>query len=205
MSRGRDNEAAAVIGFNGEGKSSLVMDIVREVYDLRSQKIVILNSTNPIVFQKLTYVDNVEKLRKGWHGIVRFDNPNSDEETLWDVYNLAKDGYLSNGAVVFDDCTNYINANPQKEIKKFLVNRRMYNLDIFFTTHSLAMLPKFCRSMVNSVTVFKTGEVFENPRELRELNYPNYTEIYNAWKEVMRIPKDRNKFIQANRTIATGV
>jgi hypothetical protein len=200
----RDCEAHAIIGGNQQGKSSLVNLLISKSYDKRSQKVIVLNSSNPLAFQSYFFANNVSQLARKWNGVVRYHNPDGYIQTLNDIYTLAVDGHLRNGAVVMDDCTKYISYNPPQNIKDFLVDRAMYGLDLYFTTHALAFFPAFCRRMVNTITVFKTAENFEKPNELKQLVYPNYNELFSAWSEVMAAPKTK-KFIQPHLTVATGV
>ncbi|MCW5907317.1 MAG: hypothetical protein KIS94_05625 [Chitinophagales bacterium] len=200
----RDREAHAIIGGNQQGKSSLINELITKGYDKRCEKIIVLNSTNPKPFQSYFFCSSPLQLKKKWNGIVRYHNSTGYKETLDDIYQLCADGYLRKGAVVFDDCTKYIGFNPPQKIKDFLVDRAMYDLDLYFTTHALAFFPAWCRRMVNTVTVFKTAETFETSRELKELGYPNYERIFAAWQQTMQTKSTKN-FIQPHITIATGV
>lgn len=200
----RDREAHAIIGGNQQGKSSLVKKLIEKAYDKRSQKVVVLNSSNPKAFQGYFFASSKTQLMRKWNGIVRYHNPAGYKETLEDIYSLATEGYLKNGAVIFDDCTKYIASNPPEKIKEFLVDRAMFDLDLYFTTHSLVMLSAWIRRMVNTITVFKTAESFEQPRELKELQYPNYKALFQIWTEVKNTPQTK-EHIQPNLTIATGV
>lgn len=200
----RNWEAHGIIGGNAQGKSSLIVDLLT-AYDMRSQKVVILNNTNPPAFQRFKFIDSPERLKGKWHGVVRYHNPDGFKQSMNDIYQLASDGYLSNGAVVFDDCTKYIEPWPPEVIRNFLVDRRMFSLDLFFTTHALRFLPKFVRGMVNTITVFKTAEVFEKPSELKTLEYSNYHTIYQEWTRVMATPHNPKKYIQEHSTVETGI
>lgn len=200
----RDREAHAIIGGNQQGKSSLVKQIIENGYDKRKHQIVILNTTNPKAFQSYFFASGKTQLQKKWKGVIRYHNSNGYKQTLQDVYELTVEGYIRNGAIVFDDCTKYMGSNPPEKIKEFLVDRAMYDIDLYFTTHSLAFLPAWVRRMVNTITVFKTAETFEQERELKDLLYPNYRAVFHAWQKVMAA-KPVNSFIQPNYTVATGV
>jgi hypothetical protein len=199
-----DAKASAIIGGVKQGKSSLVVNIIDKCYDKRSHKIVILNNSAPIAFEKYTFFNTPQVLKRNWHGVIRYHNPEGFKQTIRDVYEAASSGHLRNGAVIFDDCTKYIDANPAEDIKNFLVDRRMIGLDLIFTTHALRFLPKFCRGMINSVTIFKTAETFESEKEIKALQYPNYSAIYKAWKDIMNQPAT-SRHIQPHHTITTGI
>lgn len=202
--RTEDAKATAIIGGVQQGKSSLVTKLIEQCYDKRTHKVVILNNTAPLAFSQFDYYEDAAVLSAKWRGVIRYHNPGGFKEAIKDVYEAASSGALRNGAVVFDDCTKYIDPWPSEDIRNFLVDRRMIQLDLIFTTHALAFLPKFCRRMINYITVFKTAENFESPREIKQLGYANYTAIYEAWRDVMNQPKT-HKHIQPHHTISTGI
>lgn len=208
MKRGRNWEAHAIIGGNGQGKSTFAKRDLFPAYDTSKeggQKILILTSTDPPAYDKYRRINNLNDLMRWKHGIVKYYNHESPKQMLKDIHFMCVQGFLKFGAIFFEDCTNYVDDKPGESIKQFLVNRRMFELDMFFTTHALRFLPKFCRGMCNTVTVFKTAEVFEKPNEVRTLFYPNYEQLYLAWREVMATPHDKNNFVQHHLTVTTGL
>lgn len=218
---GRDAEAHAIIGFNGTGKSSLFAETIVPCYDLRSQKILILNSATPRPFENYYRVNNINALMRKWHGVILYHNPAGAKQTLIDVYNLANQGYFYNGALMIDDATKYTNGNLPQPVKDFLVDRKAFNLDLFVTTHLLKFVPPFCRSLLNTITLFATTDVLKSYKDVDNLDYSNSVAIYNAWKSVVDmgiqyevppvlkdgkvIKEGKRKRIQPHKTIATGV
>lgn len=209
----RNRLANAIIGGNGQGKSSFTAEIIEKVYLPRGERVLILTSQDPPAYKKYPRIENIEDLLFVKKGAVKYYNPYNSKQMLSQIKELCLIGidtpkgkkYFRNGLVVFEDCTNYISANPQEELKNFLVDRRMADLDLIFTTHAIRFLPKFVRGMVNSVTIFKTAETFENSKEIQRLAYPNYHELFQAWKKVMNTPDNPKKFIKAHETITTGI
>lgn len=196
-----DYEAHAIIGRKHTGKSTFTHRFFQN-YDLKRDRVLIVTETNPNAYRGITRIDNIQKLSAWKSGVVKyydFDSPN-DFEMLIEVYNLCAKGIFKNGLCIFEDCTNYIDANPHRVIKKFIVNHRMYKLDLVFTTHSLAFLPKFCRRMISTITIFKTGDTFSKWQELAALGYPNGKNLYNAWVKVMNHPDEHFSI-----TISTGI
>lgn len=200
-----DVEAHAIIGGNRQGKSSLVAQLITQWFDMRTNKVVVLNSSGPRAFADYDYHENPEFFKTRWHGVIRYHNPAGYKETLKDVYQAVTEKYLYNGCVVFDDATKYLGDTPPQSIKDFLVDRRMYGLQLIFTTHMLRSYTKFCRGMSNTITVFKTAEVFESLNDMKQLEYPNYPQLFEAWQTVKNIPDVEGKQIQEYRTIETGI
>jgi hypothetical protein len=200
----RNYEAHALIGGRGQGKSSYARKLF-DAYDLRSQRILVLTATLPPAYKDITEVKDINQLKRWKRGMVRYYNHESPKQMLKDIHDLCVQGYIRNGLVIFEDCTNYIDPWPAESIRQFLVNCRMFQLDLIFTTHALAFLPKFVRRMVNTITVFKTAETFETPKEVKQLGYPNYEAVYDAWQECMRAPKNNRSYVQHYVTIETGI
>ena len=204
--RGRDRKAFAFIGGRAQGKSTLIKKLLDSFYSkAQKDKVLILTPTVPPAYEKVKEVDLEFLQTKNWYGMVRYYNHDDAKQMLKDVHHLCIQGKLRKGCIVFEDCTNYIDPWPAESIRNFLVNMRMFDLDLIFTTHALRFLPKFCRGMVNYITVFKTAETFENPKELRQLAYPNYHHLYIGWQEVMHTQRDESSFVQAYRTVDTGL
>lgn len=204
--RGRDRKSTAVVGGRAQGKSSLIKRLLDKCYKKsKGDKVLILTPTVPPAYEKVKEVSLEFLQTKNWRGMVRYYNHGDAKQMLKDIHDLCIAGKLRKGCVVFEDCTNYIDPWPAESIRNFLVNMRMFDLDLIFTTHALRFLPKFCRGMVNYVTVFKTAETFENPKELKQLAYPNYHKLYEGWCEVMAEPRDESSFIQPHRSVDTGL
>lgn len=110
-----------------------------------------------------------------------------DAEKLLDYIHL----HVRNATIVLEDATSYINNNTTKILRKILVSRRHWNLDIFLTFHGLNMVPPVVFELCNFVVVKKTND---NEKKLARIDkIPNPDQLINAWKKVM---KDKNEFKQ---------
>lgn len=203
MKNERLHERHAFIGVNGTGKSTAIKSLF-DLYDLKQQRILIIAETDPPAYDKYKRVKTYEDLKRFKTGVVKFyDYENNPFEMLARIRNLYNEGYLRNGLCIMEDCTNYIDANPHRDVKAFIINHRMWDLDLIFATHAFSLLPKFMRKFMHSVTVFKTGDVFESERDLLRLGYMNHFEMYNAFL------KARHEFAKGNRhyhtTVYTGL
>lgn len=89
--------------------------------------------------------------------------------------------HFKNGLLILEDCTKYIKSSPSDEVRAFLVDHRMLNLDLVFTFHSLYKVPPFFWDMVNLVVLGKTDETLEN-RDRRR--YPNFAKLLETFKKV---------------------
>lgn len=202
----RDRLAMAVIGGRAQGKSTFIRkQLIDKAYNPKNKdKVLILTPTVPPAYADIDEVTLEVLQTRKWHGKLRYYNHQSAKQMLKDIHDLCTSGKLSKGLIVFEDCTNYIDPWPAESIRNFLVNMRMFDLDLIFTTHALRFLPKFCRGMVNTITVFKTLETFEQPHELKSLEYPNYKQLFENWQSVMKAERVQG-FIQPHLTLQTGL
>lgn len=187
----RPNLRIALLGINNTGKSTYIVNNILKNYDFSKQKGIIVTETiDNKAYSKIKRADDYNQLRALRSGCVKFwdfDSPD-DFAVLNSIHSIINEGHLRNGVMVFEDCTNYIDQNPHRIVKKFCVNHRMFGLDLFFTTHALSDLPKWFRKRMNYIVIFKTGEDFTGPKDIRQMGYRNSDAIYEAWVKVMNDP-----------------
>ncbi len=199
----RLHERHAFVGVNGTGKSTVIEKLFKS-YDLKTQRIVVIAETDPPAYEKYKRVKDYEDLKRFKNGVIKFyDYENNPYLMLSKLRELCNDGYLRNGLFVFEDCTNYVDSNPHRDVKSFIINHRMYDLDLIFTTHGLTLLPKFMRKFMHTITLFKTGEEFESERDLKSIGYMNSGALFSAYKEASEQYRKGNKHF--HKTIATGL
>lgn len=201
-----DYKRTAYIGINKTGKSSRMLEVLQKSYNPNIHRVLILTQTTPTAYNSLTRFTTYEQLKAFKSGIALFwDYEREPEEMVRTLCTVIDEGekngrkYLQNGAIIFEDCSNYLEHNPARPIKTFLGNHRMYHLDLFFTVHSFKDLPSFLRRRMNYIRTFKTLDTFANYKRLEQLDYPNAENIHRAWVEVMNHPDN-----YYNLTIRTG-
>jgi energy-coupling factor transporter ATP-binding protein EcfA2 len=191
MNQNRDlHIASLIVGRKGTGKSTLLAGMATGYPP--DKKVLVLD-----VNGSAAYANFPEIKPKDIRGFIRPGKAKLSgtptKETLTDI---AK--YFKNGLVVFEDCTKYIPAYPQPEIKTFLVDHRMSGCDLVFTFHSLKMVPPLFWQMVSYVVILKTLEQFESARNKQLV--PNYNEVLAAFNRV-----NQHKDNYYNETVATFV
>ena len=197
------HESIAVIGGKGTGKTSFVLNLAQQAYNLASQKFLMVCNSDPEVLSALMRIDNPQKLA-AWKngGIVKYYDRTVGNpfKMLNNLQELCLKKEFGNGGIFLDDCTTYIRPNPDDSVRALLVEHRHFGLDLYFGTHQLSFLPKIARGMISTLVIFKTGDTFYNAAQVRSLGYPNHEAIYNAWCRVMQHP-DKHYC----ETIRTGV
>lgn len=201
-----DYKRGAFIGKNNTGKSTVVIDMVRKSYDPNTHRVLLICDTDPKAYTGITRLYTYDELKNFKCGIAKFFDYKCDPaQMIENIIAIIREGQdtaakpLQNGAIVFDDCSNYIRTNPPVSVTTFLGNHRMYHLDLFFTVHSIKDLPSLLRRRMSFFTVFKTLDSFQSHKRLESLDYPNAENLYKAWVKVMNDPSE-----YSNMTIKTG-
>ncbi|RFZ84775.1 hypothetical protein DYU05_03985 [Mucilaginibacter terrenus] len=166
-----------VVGRKGTGKSTKLAKIA-SAYPADSKVLIIDVNGSPAYnqFKEIT-INQVKLLRKG---VVRLLGTPSTETLLI----IARD--FRDGLVIFEDCTKYIEGNVRPEIKTFLVDHRMFRVDLIFTFHSLKRVPPFFWEMISYVTLLKTQETFS--QGMYRNRVPNYEKVLAAFNKVNAHP-----------------
>lgn len=194
MADKRENRAMMIIGRKRTGKSTLANKIAKGFARPKKRTLIIDVNGSPAYaeHEMITY----EKLRRYRSGSVyKFYDPNIKRmfDFLTTYYGPQYDEHgnkigerLFNGLFVFEDCTKYIDPNPSKQVRTFLVDHRMWNADLLFTFHSLAFVPPFFWKMTTQIILLKTQEEIQ-PAQYKG-RIPNWEKVYAAWKRVMANP-----------------
>lgn len=202
-----------IIGDNGTGKSTMLLNLMGQCYDLKNHRVLILCGTTPKAYKNITRIETYEDLKKFRNGIALFWDYEVDEITmlvkLIAIYQEGQQNfkkhpqqydlhYLHNGALVFEDASNYLETTLPKVIKAFLGNYRMYFIDLFFIAHTFTDFPSGLRRRMNYFIVYTTLEELSE-KDFKSFRYPNYTALHQAWQKKRNDP-DRFTPI----TITTG-
>jgi hypothetical protein len=171
----RLNHAIIMAGRKGSGKST-ELNRIAEKYPGDKKVLIIDVNGSPAYAQheKITY----QMFMRWKKGIKRFYD--SDHKRMFDF--IMK--HFKNGLVIFEDCTKYIPANPDQQLKTFLVDHRMWNVDLVFTFHSFKRIPNFFWEMTSYIIIKKTQERFDTRKNMDSI--PNYEDVAKAREQVMR-------------------
>jgi hypothetical protein len=179
----RLNESHVIIGRRGTGKSTYANQLAEFVAKKTGKKTLIIDVNGAPAYahhQELT-VGNFKTWCDGnYNGVKRFYL--SDNQLMMEM--VAEN--FRNGFVFFEDCTKYIEANPKKIVKDFLVDLRMWNVDLFFTFHSLEFVPPFFWKMCNKVHVLRTDDILDKRDNFFLKRIPNYMAIKRAMLQIRK-------------------
>jgi hypothetical protein len=179
----RSNEAMIIVGRKHTGKSTLANVIATEFAKKNPEKrALIVNVNASPAYDKHPYI-SYEGMKRWKKGCYQFYD--RDHEKMFDHFMEVFDPRTKkfNGLFCFEDCTKYIDPHPDKKIKAFLVDHRMWNADMLFTFHSLMSVPPFFWKMTSRVIILKTQDVIDSSFAKR---IPNWKEVGPAHERVMK-------------------
>lgn len=196
MVRTRINDTEIIVGRKGTGKSTYANK--RACAYPKNKKVLIVDVNGSPAYEQHKHIDTKTLCSPRWKsGVVRYYEP--DHDLMMQSIMTHCNDFKPKGQgilIVFEDCTKYIDSNPNKAVKSFLVDHRMWNADLMFTFHSFKRIPPFFFEMCSYITVMKTQENFETSRNEKVI--PNYEGLRNARRLVMASPND-----YIHKTIAT--
>lgn len=179
----RANEAMVIVGRKHTGKSTLANKIASEFGKKNPEKRVLIINVNASPAYDRHPLISYEGMKRWKHGIYQFYDADHDRmfDHLFEVFDPRVKKF--NGLFVFEDCTKYIDPNPSKKIKSFLVDHRMWNADMLFTFHSLVRVPPFFWDMTSRIILLKTQDVIDGSYAKK---IPNWKEVSAAYDRVMQ-------------------
>ncbi len=221
----RDYRSYLLIGGKGQGKSTLLIDLVEEylqsfantysdgiyprafIHDMSSSRAFRHLPTVEQACQKLELdlEDPLELLtlkdKKGqpvWKkGALRYVCRKGRE--IQHMHEMLA-AHFRNGMVVFDEWTTYVRANPPDWQIDIVNNHRNYGLEVFFVCHQIMRVPLFFirGDMIAKIILFKTGESELEYRQFRR--YSCAEQLWKAYERVLAAP-ETNKWVQYHEII----
>lgn len=173
----RGNISSVIIGRRRTGKSTLLNKLAEKYASGTGKKALVLDVNGAPAYkhhQLLTKKNFALWCNGNYNGVKRFYLSDNDEMMAMVIE------HFRNGAVFLEDCTKYIDKNPNKLVKTFLSDCRMWNADLFFTFHSLVIVPVFFWTMTNKVFVLRTNDILKGRDGFFERRVPNYHAIKEA-------------------------
>lgn len=180
----RLNFCTCVVGFQGTGKSTEMRKLAETVAKSGDKKTLIIDVNNSAAYkdiQLLNYAKFQYWMENQEGGIKKFYDPDKDK-----MFNFLITKFY-NGVLVFEDATKYIDARPKMNVRSYLTDHRMSNLDIFFMFHSIELIPPFFLKMTNYLTIFKTDDVIQENWNFykKRFGHKHAERILACWNNVI--------------------
>jgi hypothetical protein len=191
MNNNRPHTSTIIVGRRFTGKSTYLATEIIPIYLKQKKRIIIITATDPTAYEKIPRIYTFDNLRT-WliddkqTPAVKFYSSDDPFKMIKELNSFAQnEKIINNMLLIFEDATNYIDANPDRAVKNFLVNHRMYNCDLIFTLHAIEFIPPFFSKMSNYLTIFKTNDAL-TLQYLKTRRITKYIELFNAWLHVMK-------------------
>ena len=155
----RYNDFSLIVGDRGTGKTTFQKNILK----VNQKKSLVMDLIDHPTWRDFYTIKDTD-LKKWKSGNVRVitDDP---ERT---VKLIAQ--YVYNSNIIYEDANQYFDFNLSKDVKKVIIQSKQKNNDIFAMYHGLAEIPKYFRSMFNSLILFKTNDVLSETKKFAAKN-----------------------------------
>ena len=174
MSRKRPNYVTVLIGAPNTGKTTELLKLIGSIG--KRQLIFDLNNEPKYKTFPSMPVDRISRWRADSLKTYRIFH-SEPEVVIQKIHD-----HLRNAVLVLEDATSYIDPTTTRILRKILVSRRHWNLDIFLTFHSLATVPPLVFGMCNFIVLKKTNE---NAKKIKGMDkIPNPNSLLQSWEEV---------------------
>ena len=199
----RLNTSTVVCGRKGCGKSTLLRGMANEyvtanarAYLGQGKRVLICDTNGAPAYKDLPLLSSAQLAAWKPNGnlkIARYCDP--DKKKM--VNDVAT--HFKQGLVIFEDALGYINpaAIPQN-VRAFLVDHRMADLDLIFTFHAVMTIPPFFWLFQTYLILLKTNENREKIARTTKI-----ADTENLLKEFDRIAASQNPYIST--VIETGL
>tara|TARA_R110002074_G_scaffold177969_5_gene341481 strand:+ start:1369 stop:2007 length:639 start_codon:yes stop_codon:yes gene_type:complete len=209
----REYIKSILVGFNNTGKTYYVRNVL-------AKKLLKADKTKKIVLISSNCFDKTLKGVKQVHSFKDLKRLKSGFVVFWDkkhfrehgengffdeLYQLAEDGHLTNGAIIIDDATKYFSKGViSKVMASFLTDYRHFGLDFFFIFHELKRIPTILLDRIHIVLMKKTTETNLDLKFFNTRGFGNAPAFLKAYKILNKISFD-SKLRYTTISVKTGI
>lgn len=148
----RLNKNLLFVGRRGSGKTTIAYKLAVTA----GKKIIVIDTDDHPFYREKGFKDiTVEDLPKWTSGNVRIITGDPQAALL------ALNEHCSNANIICEDAAKYIDANVGKKLKRFIIDHRKRNFDVFLMFHFLGDIPPYLAKQYDSMVLFKTGDNLE--------------------------------------------
>lgn len=223
----RDYKTNLVIGGKGQGKSTLIRDMIDEyiaaytpVYQKQGiyPRVFVHDFSSSRAFRDIMTIEQAIE-----HTGVTLEHPmdflslkDAEGKPVWqkgilryvcqdekDVRYMHKSiaKHFRNGLAVFDEWTTYIKPNPSDWQKLVVNNHRNWGLEVLLVCHQIMLVPNFFvrGDQVGKIILFKTKERHLDFNQIRK-KYSCADDLWDALQRVTKAP-EQDTFVQYHEII----
>ena len=174
----RINYVYLLVGKRGCGKTTSAIQLANSI----SKRILVVNTDVNEAYDEFESI-TLEQLPQ-WNTKQAVIITNEAIE----VFTLAND-YVKNCTIIFEDTAKYVSQNVEQNVRRFVINHRMNNIDVILMYHALKFVPPYLAMNFNRLILYKTQD--SNSADIKS-KFAQYDEISIA---VDKLKKSKNAHI----------
>ncbi len=173
----RLNNVGLILGMRGTGKSTYLRNLI-EFYKEKNptKRILIISAINQPNYYDIPTID-INLLRR-WKNKGVYKLYDSDTDLI--LSEVEK--HFTNGLLIMEDATSFINKNIQKEVRRMIIDTKQKNVDMLITFHGFMSAPPEVLRYCDTITIFKT----DTPEPRKAMIGSYYSEVLKVYNEVMK-------------------
>jgi hypothetical protein len=196
MSNPRPCELNLVFGDKNQGKSSYIVQTVKQIFEARPTKILSIIKSDSIAysgFRRLNSYNELNAFCSGGVGFAKFFDNNGGHQAKKEMMRFLGNNFR-NGILIIEDATAFMRGHIPDDFIDWIVNHKNYGVDVFLVYHFLKNVPFSFKMLYNNLVLFKVPDNIEhNQSEYKE--YKNLSQILEAHVKVNAMP-ERAGYIQ---------
>lgn len=169
MSNRSHSYAIAVAGGRGTGKTTFTQGVVEKT---KKPRVLVMDTFYHPMYQSQYAQIQDQELGTNWKGKRHYSGSDFD-------HMLSQiEHKLKNSLIIFEDAGKYIDENPQKAVRRIVLDSKQRNNDVLFMFHSVAEIPKKFFRWLDFLELFKTQERIEEQKS-RLLAYNRVKPVFD--------------------------
>ena len=141
------NECFLIVGTLGVGKTTVTLELAKAT----QKRIIVLDDVVHKAYADFDKISNDDlKHKTTGNCVVMMDD---FDLTLHTLANTQR-----NACIIVEDAGRYMSSNISMELKRFIINHRKFNFDVFFMFHYLNEVPPYLCKQYSTMLLFKTGD-----------------------------------------------
>lgn len=172
----RTNKVILIIGGRGSGKTVLGKNLLNKNLAAHPEMYGLVVDT----FDHPAYRRGFIRVTPGM--IARINEPKKYRVFGSNTYDIMSsiDKAAMNATLLFEDASKYISGQVSDDVKRFILDSKQKNLDLFFMFHGFGLVPPALYRLVDGIYLLKTND---SPVSRRAL-IPCYEDVFKAFTEI---------------------
>ncbi len=140
------NELFLIVGTLGVGKTTITLELAKAT----GKKIIVLDDVVHKAYSDFETITTEGLPQLKGNCVVMMED---FDLTLEALANTQR-----NACVIVEDAGRYVSSNISMSVKRFIINHRKFNFDVFFMFHYLNEVPPYICKQYSKMLLFKTGD-----------------------------------------------